>query len=83
MIEQVPVTSLPRTLIDLVLYADRYEECLVWMRLLAAEMPALLAPVREHLRGRPRLPGRRAALAYVDELSGAASHFARHEDVTR
>lgn len=79
MIASVPVTSLLRTMTDLVLYADRYRESHTWMRTLATEMPELLAPVREHLAGRPRLPGRRAALGHIERLSEATDY----EDVTR
>lgn len=74
-----PVTSPLRTLTDLVLGADRYPEYLVWMRLLASEIPTLVPVVREQLSIRERLPGRRAALTRIEQLSARA----RHDEVTR
>lgn len=79
MVANVPVTSMLRTLTDLVLFADRYPECHAWMALLAAAVPELLTPVREHLSGRPRLPGRRAALTHIERLSAIEAY----DDVTR
>lgn len=68
-IADAPVTSPLRTLTDLVLGADRYPEYLVWMQLLASEMPALVPLVRANLTVRERLPGRRAAFSRLDRLS--------------
>lgn len=79
LIADAHVTTPLRTLTDLVLGADRYPEYSVWMRLLASETPMLLSEVREHLGGRPRLPGRRAALARLECLSVEV----RQDDVTR
>ena len=79
LVADVPVTSQLRTLIDLLLFADRYSECHTWMGIFAAAAPELLAPAQEQLSNRPRLPGRRAALERVERLSEAVAH----DEVTR
>ncbi|KDA05875.1 hypothetical protein DC31_14445 [Microbacterium sp. CH12i] len=69
-VADVSVTTAQRTLTDLILGASRYPEYVVWMQLLAQQMPTLLPHVHEHLSARPRLPGRRAALTVVERLVG-------------
>jgi len=73
------VTTPLRTLTDLVLGADRYPQYLIWMRRLASEMPELVSAVRGQLTDRERLPGRRAALSRLEQLSAEWPQ----EDVTR
>lgn len=78
-IADAAVTSPLRTLTDLVLGADRYPEYLRWMHLLAKEIPVLIPAVRKNLSVRERLPGRRAALARLEQLSAETYH----DEVTR
>lgn len=66
-----PVTTPIRTLTDLVLTANRYEECASWMRSMALDMPALVNQVQALLVSRTRLPGKRAALATIAELQSS------------
>lgn len=71
-----PVTTRLRTLTDLVMAAGNDAETAVWMTRFADGAPSLLPQVRSIIAGRERLPGKRAALARIDELRP-------YEDVTR
>lgn len=72
----VQVTTPLRTLTDLVLRASRDAEGAQWMHRLARAAPELIPRAREQLESRPRMPGKRAALAALRAMS-------RYEDVTR
>jgi hypothetical protein len=72
----VPVTTLLRTLTDLVLAAGDDPRTAEWMRRLAAAASDLVPTVRQAIESRTRMPGKRAALARIVELE-------RYEDVTR
>lgn len=78
-----PVTTPLRTLTDLVVTANRYEECASWMRSMAAAMPSLVSQVQELLAARTRMPGKRVALATVEELLSATVQSGVDQDVTR
>lgn len=78
-IAKMPITTTLRTLTDLVLSADHDAESAVWMRRLARAAPRLVSQVRAEIEARPRMPGRRAALAALESLEDDASQ----EDVTR
>ena len=78
----VPVTTPLRTLTDLVLTSGRYRECDEWMGEMAAMFPSLLPRVHELLTARPRMPGKRAALATVADLLSERDQRI-HEEVTR
>lgn len=78
-----PVTTPLRTLTDLVLTANRYEECASWARSMAVAMPALVSQAQALLAGRTRMPGKRAALATVAELLDEITHGEMGQDVTR
>ncbi len=71
--DELAVTSAAQTLTDLVFWAPRYPECIPWAHALVHEIPGLIARVREGIR--PRVPGRRGALALLTELD--------QEEVTR
>lgn len=84
LISGTAVTTPLRTMIDLVLAADRDAECAMWMRRFARAEPQLLSHVREHLERRQRLPGKRAALGAVDDLLLPSSEQKTAQDeVTR
>jgi len=80
LIDDVPVTTRVRTLVDLVLGADADESTAEWMHRLAATAPELVPQVRGILASRHRMPGKRAALARIDELERERE---RQEEVTR
>lgn len=78
------VTTRLRTMTDLVLGAHRDAETAMWMRRFGRAEPHLLVAVRERLERRHRLPGKRAALAAVDDLLLTCSVQAPSQDeVTR
>lgn len=83
-IGRVPVTTLRRTLSDLVLASSRDRECAAWMRAVALAHPELVRQVQTALTARSRLPGKRAALAAIAELQREMeADSARQDDVTR
>ncbi|MGM7665806.1 hypothetical protein [Microbacterium sp. A93] len=65
------VTTLPRTLTDLALRADRDAEGERWLRALGAARPDLLLPVRQQIASRKRMPGKRAAVTALNLLREA------------
>ena len=71
----VAVTSPVRTVVDLTLGVARHDGYAPWARALCRLLPDLGPQAAELLRHRKRIPGRRAALALLDELA--------QEDVTR
>ncbi|MGV2983718.1 type IV toxin-antitoxin system AbiEi family antitoxin [Microbacterium sp. AGC85] len=82
LVDAVPVTTPMRTLTDLVLMSVRYPECDAWMHEMAGTLPDLLPEVHALLTARPRMPGKLAALATVEELLEGRAQRAQDE-VTR
>ncbi|MGO1506996.1 MAG: hypothetical protein ACTHZW_05495 [Microbacteriaceae bacterium] len=62
------ITTRLRTLTDLVLGGGIDADAEQWMRRFAVAAPDLLPRVRAIIAGRERMPGKRAALARIEEL---------------
>lgn len=71
-----PVTTPLRTLTDLALSSRSDHAAAEWTRRLARSRPDLVPLAISHLEGRPRLPGKHAALAMLASVRG-------YEEVTR
>ncbi|WP_298036305.1 hypothetical protein [uncultured Microbacterium sp.] len=70
-IASLPVTNSLRTLCDLALWADRDPNYEKWFRLFAECSTDLLEGAVERLRARTRMPGKRAAIARLEEISSS------------
>lgn len=76
-----PVTTAVRTMTDLILGVSRDAEVTWWAQRLAEVFPDSPRGARERLLARGRMPGKRRALALIDELFGEDP--ADYEEVTR
>lgn len=80
----VPVTTARRTLLDLVLGIPRYPDHRLWALALADVAPSTVTEAHDALLLRTRVPGKRAALALLAELSrDRHDQSADQDEVTR
>lgn len=67
-INTMPVTTPLRTMTDLAISSARDAECAAWLRACATSWVDLVRPALEHIAARPRMPGKRGAMAALELL---------------
>lgn len=67
-INTMRVTTPLRTMTDLAIRSARDAECASWLRACAGPWRDLLRPTLEHIVSRPRMPGKRGAVAALELL---------------